>query len=520
MSVYLLWVSLIILALTAYSMIVWNRSAKTSRFQARLTILFLLFILVPSVPLTLLISAFFTENTELFLLPGIERTLEKSQETIRQLVEERAKSFFQRYPEIDELTPAHLEKRNIAFVGLIRLQNENLIKAKQISNSLDSVRVVPDITVDDFKAIISGEITSLIRLYENSYYFEVFYPIDSVTVKMAGYWIDSQVVQTRDQISVLQRIHKFKEKVVEPQLIWAFATVFVIILALLAIWAARKFSKGISEPILQLASGMKKVAAGDLNHQVKVLAKDEIKLLIDSFNKMTADLHSSRKQLVKSERVAAWRDVARRVSHEIKNPLTPIQIALYRLRAKIEVPEKDRELFEKSLQSINEEIDSLRRLAAEFSQYARLPQAELKLVNINEIIRSVVILFEAEPQNVKLVTDLAEDIPRLPLDREQIKRVLNNLLKNGVEASASGSSIIIKTETVSLPDKKIQLSIIDHGDGVTPAQLEKMFDPYFTTKKDGMGIGLPVVKRIIEDHEGEISISSKKGIGTEIKILL
>jgi nitrogen fixation/metabolism regulation signal transduction histidine kinase len=289
---------------------------------------------------------------------------------------------------------------------------------------------------------------------------------------------------------------------------------------LLAIFTARKFSKGLSEPIQQLTQAMQKVAAGDLAALVEIVARDEIKFLVDAFNKMIQDLNTSQQKLIQTERIAAWRDVARRISHEIKNSLTPIQMAFYRLRTKISIQPADREIFDKAIATINEEIESLRRLADEFSQFARMPQPQREAANLNEIMSSTVILFEAEPHNVKLKLELNENLPAIALDREQIKRVLNNLLKNSVEASPRGGVIILRTEHSTEPPHRVRLKLVDHGDGIPPEKLDKIFEPYFTTKESGRGLGLSIVKRIIEDHDGKIAITSKVGVGTEVTIWL
>jgi len=518
MSVYLVWVGIIVLLLTIYSITIWRRSAKTFRFQARLTILFLLFTLVPSIPLTLFISTIVTENTEFFLLPGIETTLENSQQTIKTLVEAQADLFHQHYPELTQVSPENLALYHINYVGVVGIENDELRTFLEVKNFPDSIEFTVDLDPENFESIMNGEMRSSMRQVKAQPYFEVYYPHNERFLLVIGYWIDEKILHTKENISALLRINKFKEKMVDPQLIWALSTVLVLILASIAIFAARKFSRGISEPIHQLVSGMQRIAAGDLAHQVQTRAKDEIKILVDSFNKMAADLHASQEKLVQTERIAAWREVARRISHEIKNPLTPIQVALYRLQSKIEISEKDREKFENAIRSINEEIESLRRLADEFSQFARLPQPRFQTRDLNDIIKSVVILLEAEPRGVKFKMELAADIPKLELDREQIKRVLNNLIKNSLEASSYGSSIIIRTEVAAQSPRKVKLTIADSGSGIPPEQLNKMFDPYFSTKKEGMGLGLPIAKRIIEDHQGEIHISSEPGVGTEIQI--
>lgn len=519
MNIYLRWVFAITIILAVYAAYIWKHPTKRFRFQARLTILFLLFILVPAIPLTLFLSAFIIENRDLLMLPGIESTLDNSLTTIRSLVEKQADFFYERYPDVSRINPGILSSHHINFVGLYENRNGNLIEKLSITTKGDSINFSPQFNPDDLDEIMKGKIRNIIRFINKRPYFEVYHPINDKLIRITGFWMQDEIVDARNQIVTLQRIYSFRQKIIDPNLIWAFATLFIIVLALIAIYAARKFSQGISEPIRELANGMQKVAAGNFSHQVQTQAKDEIKFLVDSFNKMTRDLLEIQEKLVRAERLAAWRDIARRVSHEIKNPLTPIQLALYQLRTRIKIVDSDREKFEQSLITIHEELDSLRFLAEEFSQFARMPQLKLEEIDLNEIIRGTTLLFDAEPHTVKLKVDLDKNLPKLRLDREQIKRVLNNLLKNSVEASPNGGSITIKTELFREKNRIARLSIIDQGEGIAQEELNKVFDPYFSTKKGGRGLGLPIVKQIIEDHNAEIILNSQKGIGTEIQIL-
>jgi two-component system nitrogen regulation sensor histidine kinase NtrY len=216
--------------------------------------------------------------------------------------------------------------------------------------------------------------------------------------------------------------------------------------------------------------------------------------------------------------MAAWQDLARRVSHEIRNSLTPIQLTLRRLWDKFS-PEPD---SEHPLISIREEVESLTRLAEEFSQFARMPQISLQKANVHEIIKSVVTLVQAEPGVPKIRLDLDESIPPLMLDQTQFRRAIYNLLKNAVEASqpvTPNKDITIKTQAIRSGDKKAKIEIIDKGIGIEPEMLEKIFEPNFTTKKRGMGLGLSIVKKIIEDHNGTIEFHSVPGKGTTVTIL-
>jgi len=231
---------------------------------------------------------------------------------------------------------------------------------------------------------------------------------------------------------------------------------------------------------------------------------------------MADDLKTSQEKLVQAERLAAWQGVARRVSHEIKNTLTPIQLSLRRLSSQL-YPD-DENITDNSLITIQEEVESLRRLAEEFTQFARMPQIKPQQADLNEIIRSLVTLIEAEPHGISIKMNLDSNFPSLELDRDHIRRALQNLIKNSIEASKPGSTIFIETKKLTEKERKGKIEIHDHGTGMESEALSKIFEPYYTTKQRGMGLGLSIVKRIIEDHDGKIEIKSTPGKGTQVTI--
>jgi len=234
---------------------------------------------------------------------------------------------------------------------------------------------------------------------------------------------------------------------------------------------------------------------------------------------MIQDLNTSRQKLIQAERLTAWQEVARRISHEIKNSLTPISISLRRLRNHFQGKSLPPNISE-SLKAVEEELLTLERMAAEFSEFARMPQPQKTPLDLNEIVRSSVRLAEPTAGSVKIETTLSPDLPSIPADREQMKRLLNNLIKNAVEACHDTGTVIVTTRWSESPGHTITLEIQDHGEGMDEETLEKIFHPYFTTKKKGTGLGLTIVQKIVEDHSGKIQISSEKGKRTRVTIHL
>ncbi|MCK5739477.1 HAMP domain-containing protein [bacterium] len=518
MNIFWIWVGGICLVLAIYALILWRRSAKGSRFQARLTILFLLFILVPTIPLTFLVSAFITENTRFMLMPETTETLDQAQGAIRQLALEKNKIFLSAYTDPYAIPEKDLDLHGFSYFVVLQKKKNDWTEDRLWSRSVaaDSIRVNRNWT----EILVSGGGKINNWLYEQRYFFESVHFYEKGTAVILSHELDTEIVTTRNKIAALQRLNKFKELVIAPELIWGLATLIIIFLAIIAVFSANRFSQGISEPIQKLAQGMHVIADGDLSQPVDVTASDEIKFLVDTFNKMRIDLGQNRERLLRAEREAAWRDIARRVSHEIKNPLTPIQISLFRLRKKMNFEGEEGGKVENALDTIDEEMTSLRLLADEFSQFARMPELVRQPCQLNEIIGSAVILFESENSDVKLETDLSDLIPELNLDREQIKRVLTNLLKNATEAMAQAGQIKITTEPIFHEVQHLVWRISDSGPGMTDEIIQTIFEPYFSTKNGGRGLGLPIVKRIIEDHDGKIFAYSEPGHGTTFEIWL
>lgn len=224
-------------------------------------------------------------------------------------------------------------------------------------------------------------------------------------------------------------------------------------------------------------------------------------------------------ELVKAQKVAAWREVARRIAHEIKNPLTPIQLSAQRLRRKQEKKSDDLdEVLLECTDTIIREVDGLKRLVNEFSQFAKMPDARPTPNNLHEIISEVCTLYEGH-REIEVVRELDEKLPILLVDREQVRRVLINLLENAVEAMDGEGRIWIRTDYN--PDLQIAtLEVCDEGAGIRPEDKGKLFLPYFSRKKSGTGLGLAIVDRIIKDHGGYIRVKDNTPRGTRFVIEL
>jgi two-component system nitrogen regulation sensor histidine kinase NtrY len=462
---------------------------------------------------------------------------------------------------------------------------------------------------------------------------------------MASYYFPDGLVDRINVISKTSEEYKQLTLLKTPIKFGYIITLFIVMLLIIfsATWFGIYLAKGITVPIQDLAEATRKIAQGDLNHQIAIVADDEIGVLVDSFNQMTRDLKRSNQgleqanldleqrrkymetilrnvaagvisvdkngvittinraaermigirtekvlnrryaevlipehlilaedvlremreqgegfvekqidlilperaltvlmtitvihddegndmgmvivfedlsELQKAERAAAWREVARRMAHEIKNPLTPVQLSAQRLQKKYgDHLGKDDTVFHECTQTIIDQVEVLKNLVNEFSRYARLPVTHLQLNDLNEVIRDPVILFQDAHKGIHFDFRPAPEIPHLMLDPEQIRRVMVNLLDNAVAAVDRENGRIEITTSFTREGRKAKVEVADNGCGVSPGYKVKMFEPYFSTKRTGTGLGLAIVNSIIADHHGSVSVADNRPRGTVV----
>ncbi len=292
----------------------------------------------------------------------------------------------------------------------------------------------------------------------------------------------------------------------------------LVLVVLVGLLVARRTARDLES----LVEGSLAAARGDLDHRVPVRSTDEVGAVAAAFNFMMEDLRTSKDRLVIAERIAAWQEIARRLAHEIKNPLTPIQMAMDTLRKtwKKQHPEFA-EILEESTTTVLQEADRLKHIVSEFSDFARMPKPEFQRVDLNEIVRSVTALYVGGEAPVEV--KLADSLPELDADRDQLNQVVLNLVENARDAISKKSSgkIIVSTKMGDANDRAM-LVVEDNGPGVPPDLKDKVFAPYFTTKhaKGGTGLGLAIVHRIVSDHGGRIIVADVKGGGARFSIEL
>jgi len=293
----------------------------------------------------------------------------------------------------------------------------------------------------------------------------------------------------------------------------------ILLAILLSGWAAAR----VTRPVEQLAQAAREVASGNWKAKANVTSSDELGELAESFNRMTRELLAQREHLVQAERVAAWRELARRLAHELKNPLFPLQLTVENLmRARQQSPQQFEEIFQESSATLLAEIANLKAIISRFSEFSRMPQPQLQKIQLNDIALNVVRLFQSQfrspdrpPMECKL--DLAEPMEPIAADSDLLHRALSNLVLNAMDAMPEGGTLTLRTHQ-NRDFSYIEVS--DAGTGLLPAECERLFTPYYTSKPHGTGLGLAIVQSVISDHGGRISVRSELGKGTTFVIEL
>ena len=293
----------------------------------------------------------------------------------------------------------------------------------------------------------------------------------------------------------------------------------ILLAILLSSWAAAR----VTRPVEQLAHAAQEVAGGNWNARVDVNGDDELGQLADSFNRMTTELLGQKERLMQAERVAAWRELARRLAHELKNPLFPLQLTVENLvRARQQNPEQFEEVFRESARTLLAEISNLKGIIGRFSEFSKMPQPQLHPVQMNDVVQGVMQLYHSQleaPGRAKINCELQLDprLARVEADAELLHRAISNLVLNAMDAMPQGGTLTLRTRA---DDGKVLIEVSDTGTGLTPEECARIFTPYYTNKLHGTGLGLAIVQSVVSDHGGRIRVQSQPGRGTSFVIEL
>ncbi|TGL90561.1 HAMP domain-containing protein [Leptospira congkakensis] len=378
------------------------------------------------------------------------------------------------------------------------------------------------------------------RLYTNdkSYLFCKFFLDESREVYVGQRihkGMEADVLNIVNATSTYEKVSLWKEKI--PFSVRITIASFSFAMFLIAILFSFLFARRISRPIINLANATKKVSLGDSDIRLEKTEEGEMGILIDSFNQMVSDLDAKSEELMHTQRIAAWKEVAQRMAHEIKNPLTPIQLSAQRIQRKFQNPKSENleSVIFDATETIIGQVRVLEHLVKEFSEFARMPVPVLINQKLNPILEEAFALFR-DTTDIEFELKLAENLPEVFLDKRLFLGVINNLIKNAVEAIQSAENSKEEMDILSLKRKKIRImsklqkkalrksiviEIDDSGPGLKEEWKEKIFEPYFSTKENhGSGIGLAIVQKTIIDHHGHIVVENSKLGGCKFRIEL
>ncbi|RHX90437.1 LIC_11548 family sensor histidine kinase [Leptospira stimsonii] len=523
-----------------------KRNLETGRLKSsiryRLTLSFIFVALLPSVPILFLSSNITGKIYERFYGIDIEEALSSGESLIRNEEEPKKKVLIEKTRLLESFLRIHPLNLETLVAGASQL---NLIQSDEFyvgiydneKSILENRGLKYKPYEKDFKAFSKTSVWTEFTSYRPDYcmfFLRVPFPIGR------------RILQTGI------RIHKGEEKIVYslistrrnydsadlakeklPYRIRLTFSIITVSIFLLAIYFSLLFARRISRPIIELANATQKISMGDTDISLEIRETGEIGALIDSFNQMVQDLKSKNAELMQSQRIAAWKEVAQRMAHEIKNPLTPIQLSAERIRRKMKSEnwEQFHEVVESGTDTIIKQVRVLEHLVNEFSDFARMPAPKLINQNLEPIIVEAVKLFEHTPQ-IKIETRIAKSFPQLFLDQKIMLRVLTNLIKNSIEAIERkrekeerpdyvGSILIGVSISRKIMRRVAIISIEDNGIGISPELKQKVFEPYYSTKNNNTsGIGLAIVQKSVIDHNGHISIDSSNMGGCRFQIEL
>ena len=540
-DVTLLVVFLILLVRETSKLFSQYTSKKTgSKTSMNYVVQFSLFAFIPSLVIAIFSLILFNVGLQKYFDQRITSAVNNSYQVAKNYIEESKKSVetdiylisldLNRYSEVFFSNPKRFSnivraQKNLRKVDeLYLIDSSGTILLSDTSNPEDQF-IIPSEEI--FDKTLEGNLVSVDRSKENK---------TAYIVKLSNFIDTYLYIYKNIQPQLLQYLDETEEAVnfyytVENNrtgIKITFAIIYIIVVSLLlflTIVLAITFAGRLTKPIINLISASQSISKGKLDSRVpEIEADEEIKTLNKNFNKMIDRLKKQQEKLLDAERYSAWETVARKLAHEIKNPLTPIQLSIDGLREKYANKLKDEnDNFVNYLQTINRQIKDIEKLVNEFSDFARMPAPILKKINILDVADRAVQFYKMSDKNLnlKLKNDSKENYS-IKGDDEQLYRVFLNLIKNSIEAihekkqkdkNLQGK---ISVEIVK-NNEYIVIKMLDNGSGFN--DIKNITKPYYTTKKDGTGLGLPIVSKIINEHNGDINFL-KNPNGAQIEISL
>ncbi len=517
-----------------------NISSRGSVANRKYIISFSLFTLIPSLLISIFSLFIFSFALEKYFDDKITTVVNNSYELAKNYVDEKRNKI-----ESDIVLVSFDLNKNHKILKNNKNNLQNFLNTQRLLRGLDQIHLINS----NKKVLISSSITEYIPVEDKALemvlnddrplkIINAFENKSAAIIKLSSYentflyvvkFLDKKI---SNYLTESQEAKNFYYTVEDKSLgiKFSFALIYIIIVTLLlflSITIAIRFSSRFFISINNLISASKDIGRGNLNAKVPELKADkEIEILNKNFNAMTSRLKFQQDKLLNTERHEAWESIARKLAHEIKNPLTPIQLTIDNLKSKYltEVNTNIKEKYLNNLQTINKQIKQIENLVNEFSDFARMPKPLFKKNDLIEIIKSNIDLLKKIDISIKINFKNSNEKIFFLSDYEQLSRVFLNLIKNSIESiqekvkKASNINKIIDIEITEIRDY-ITINIIDDGIGFSNIDAKELIKPYFTTKQKGTGLGLSIVNKIINDHNGSIEFENSHN-GAKVKIIL
>jgi len=459
-----------------------QKGVKGYKLRGKITVYFIV---------TILISILVFAGLMFYLIFLIESTFIEEERKISTTLLNDYKIMFNYYQKHFEQNLLSKTNNLNDFPVILRIKKTNLVLEKNESD-IKIPEIISNISYKDFFYSIRG----------NVFYTEHIKGVAFISQKNAFYG-ENIPLPLNEAIPAMKKNEEMLEKIKKLRnLIFPVSLISVIILSIPILFGAFYIglfaARNITIPVEKLLKGTIYLSK-NLNYRVKVNSKDELEDLANNFNIMAENLKEAYQKIKRIERIEAWQEVARKLAHEIKNPLTPIKLSAERL-----LITKDKEnfngIFDKTLTTIIEETKRIENLINEFSKFLRLPPLNIEKHDIIKVISEVKDFFSNAYPDIEFVFNSDYDSFLIEFDREKIKQVLFNLVKNAVEATIEKKIIL----GVELKENNLRVYVKDFGKGIDSNIEEQIFKPYFTTKSEGNGIGLALSERIIAEHNGKL----------------
>jgi nitrogen fixation/metabolism regulation signal transduction histidine kinase len=486
------------------------RNREGAKFRFRLTLFFLIITSIPLIPLSIISNNWISKSINLWFVSGIESSLVDAVEVSKTLYERLSMESIREWEEIcADCSPESVKDKNFSDIDAVFEFNAE-------KNGIDMLYSRSGAVAEDMVSI-DDENFQVDTWRKVSIRGSEYVIIPGGKGERGSIILAKKIpasVQSRT-VSISKGLQNYRTMKIIREPIKGVVFLFYIFVTmpfvLLAFYLSLIVSRDVTNPIRELAIATQKVANDELDYRITFKAKDELKRLIDSFNLMMKELKLNREQLTYTARSSAWQDIARKIAHEIKNPLTPIRLSAERLLRLYQGEDDFKKILSKSIDTILSEVRNINDMVNEFSSFARFPSSKLERQNVIVIMDGIYDFLKETYKGIDFSIHHEEKNVYLFVDKYQLRRAILNIVYNSMNAIDSNGKIRIEGFSSRGKDDHYTMAISDNGAGIEDEIKDQIFSPYFSKNGTGTGLGLAIVEKIVFDCKGRIWFESRPG---------